>query len=223
LLTVALVVALFACGGGHNVGCGDPGNGNGGNQTPVPHVVMGALPGTHIFAAKKTTTTAFDFSLLPRVYAQTTSVALTQSWNGVCNLSPDAVGALSGAVYRLGQDLSQNCSQLWFNDDAHGTQAAANAQAGQLVIGNGTAGNLVAWTSKGTVIQEGVEVHLYVRRNGATTDTNINCVIAPGSDYLKCSSGATFQLLDGDLAIATFTKGANDKFVGLNVVFTKTL
>ncbi|HWR35976.1 MAG TPA: hypothetical protein VN622_08930 [Clostridia bacterium] len=217
LVANVLLFIMLACGGGNSQPSGDP---SGPPTSPNKAMLStSVLPGGHIHAAR--TTVAFNWSLIQPAFAQTSTISLSQSWNGACNLSPTGVSAtISGLVYRLGQDGSQNCTNQWFND-TDGSSAAANAQTGQLVVGNGTMSNLVVWTSPGTQIVSGTSVHLWVLRSGSAIDTHISCTLPAGTGYTKCSSAVQFQAMDGDYAVATFTLPQTDKFVGLNVVFTK--
>jgi hypothetical protein len=218
---ISSVLTFIACGGNHGSGNGG-GNGGGTPGASQPSLAIGIVAGTHVYAAKKTT--SFNFSIVPRANAQvTTTVALSQSWNGACNFSPGGLTQPSSFfVYGLGQTTSQNCSNEWFNE-TDGTVGIANAQVGQLVIGNGTITNLVAWTSKGTVLTttgSGV-VRIGVLRGSQKIDTGIRCTLGQGSDYVKCQSTSTFQANDGDLVFALVNVTAGDSITGLNVVFTK--
>lgn len=205
-VVLTLIALLFvACGGGSD---------HGSTQPPVnPGVekaqAVNGLPGMRVFAAKRTTT--FNWSLVPRAYAQMqTTIALSQSWTGSCDQSPDGqMQTISGLLYRLGQNTSLTCANQWFFDN-DGSGAAANSQAGQLVVGNGVLSNLVAWFSPGSNIIQGTLIHLWVLRNGQVLDTGIACTLTTGSGYQKCQNTSTYQVLDGDFVVATFAKPSTD-------------
>lgn len=219
---VSSIVTFIACGGGHS---GTGGSGGGGSTPPTKtsaRASIGPIAGMHVFAAN--TKTSFNFSLVPRAYAQVnTTVTLSQSWNGICNNSPGSLSQnASFFVYGLGQYQSANCSNSWFND-SDGSVGIDNATDGQLVVGNGTITNLVAYTGKGTVLTgaNSGKIKLGVVRGAQRLDTGITCTLGIGNDYLKCSSTQTFAALDGDQVVAIALVSPGDHLVNLNVVFTK--
>jgi len=223
-LTAALLVAgllmLGGCGGrGSSGGSGGPiGGGSGGTPQPL-QMAISPVAGGHIFAKQVTTSQIFSFDLVTVAYAQTSSISLSQSWNGICNFAPAGqVDTIHGLLYGIGQMGQPNCTSSWYTgSDASGAAASGH---GQLVIGNGTISNLVAWADEGSSMPTGIMLKLWVQRNGVAVDTGLSCVLQ-GVNFQKCSSTQLFQALDGDRVLATFTKPASDDFVGLNVLFTK--
>lgn len=223
ILVLAVIVTAIACGGG---GSHTTTTTTGHPASPSKlQAMMSALPGTHIFARKTTTTSHLHWSYSGVAYAQTSTIALSQSFNGVCDLypgsAPDTAGLINGTVsglfYRQGQTDQPACNQSWVNGD--GSLAALNAQTGSLVIGDGTISNIVAYSSAGSVMPTGTTVDVFVLRNGSPIHVG-GCTLH-GNDYQKCGVTTSFAALDGDLAIAAFTKPVGDSFKGLNVLFVK--
>lgn len=218
---VMAVMILAACGGHPPKPTPTP------TPTPAPAAqaksTTSPIPGMHVFSSTITKTIAFNWQLVPSVFAQNNTITLSQSWNGACNLAP--VGQPQRAsflVYGLGQLNAPDCNRVWsFDND--GSSAAAGAQIGQLVVGNGSLTNLVAYSSQGTNIigTGGVPVHVWVKRAGSVVDTGLTCNLPVGSGFQKCTSIVVFPVLDGDLVVATASVSGTDTLVGLNVVFTK--
>jgi len=219
-LAAALLAAGFlilSCGS--SGGGGGPVGGGGGVAPQALQMAISPVAGGHIFAKQATTSQVFSFDLVTVAYAQTSSISLSQSWNGICNFAPQGQpDVIHGLLYGIGQMGQPNCTSDWFTGpDASGAAASGR---GQLVIGNGTISNLVAWVDAGSSMPTGVGIKLWVQRNGVAMDTGLSCSLQ-GANFQKCSSTQLFQSLDGDRVLATFTKPASDDFVGLNVLFTK--
>jgi len=221
-LTAGLLLAVLlinACGGGSHISIGGGGGGGGTPVAAAPRMAISPVAGGHIFAKHATTSRTFSFDLTSVAYAQTSTIALSQSWNGICNFAPAGqADTIHGLLYGIGQTTQPNCTSSWFTGpDSSGAAASGR---GQLVIGNGTISNLVAWADAGSSMPTGVGIKIWVQRNGVAVDTGLACTLQ-GSNFQKCSSSGLFQALDGDRALATYTKPATDDFVGLNVLFTK--
>jgi len=200
--------------------------------TPVPapvvntaHVHSGASVGTHVYAAAAQPEAAFNWSLIPRAYAQTpAALSLSQSWNGTCaSFAKSTQSTASVLIYGLGQSSDQACSSYY--NDTNGSSAAMNAKDGQLVIGSGSLSNLVAWAAASGVKLSATAssglIHIWIQRGSTTLDSGIECQLTNVGSYYRCSSTTTFAVLDGDLVVATLTSEVGDTISGLNVVFTK--
>lgn len=167
-------------------------------KTPGLHAFPGAMPGFRGLTATKTT--AFDFSLTPRLHAQTsTTVTLTGSFSGFCtDLSGFAAG--SAAVLWSGSQDPSACTGTMYPD---APTAAANAPATQLVIGNGTLGPLVAYADSSTWT-----VHAFVIRAGQVVDTGISAAL----NGKRGTSTTTFAVQDGDtVAVVALSDGTTSK------------
>jgi hypothetical protein len=173
------LLILVACGG-HVATVNNPLGGK-------LHAFAGAMPGFRGLTATKTT--AFEFSIVPKVYAATTTtVSFTGSYSGFCtDLNTPQGGA---AVLWSGSQDAAACDGTFYtgNSDNSAT-AAANAPAHQLVIGDGTLGPLVAYADSSTAT-----VHAYVNRGGQILDTGILATL----DGKRGTSTTTFPVLDGD-------------------------
>jgi hypothetical protein len=183
------------------VACNSGRSGNSGSSTTTPpspahHAFIGAVPGFHGLSAKQTT--SFDFSLVPELHAQSqTTVSFTGSYSGYCSqLTPPSDGNVSAFVlYGAGSlDPSTSCSTWYENTDA-GLSAAQNANGGQLVIGDGTLGPLVAWAGSSSST-----VRAFVNRAGTVMDTGISATL---NGSVPVTSTTTFSVLNGDLVIVT--------------------
>lgn len=204
----ALVVSIFLNAALVLVACGAPpiGGNNPPSGPPPMHAYLGGVPGFHGMAAR---TTARDFSIVPRAYADTGSgVTFTGSYSGFCPALATPAGSAS-VLYGSGTTNIQDCANTWFigNPD-NGQTAAANAGGAQLVIGDGTLGPLVAWASSSTAT-----VHVYVNRAGRIVDTGISCALTGA----RCTSQATFPVLDGDTIAAV---AVSDGSPSSNLQFT---
>jgi hypothetical protein len=173
------------------------------------HAFVGAMPGFHGLTATKTT--AFEFSITPKLYAQTTTtVSFTGSYSGFCPSLNAASGAAS-LFYGSGTLDALACGTTSFagNPD-NALTAAQNAGGAQLVIGNGTLGPLVAYADSSTAT-----VRVYVNRSGQTLDTGISVTLDANSK--RGTSTATFPVLDGDtiavVAVSDGTPSKNLQFV----------
>lgn len=225
-----MVSAFVACGGGG----GSFSGGNGGGGTPgvaaKPMAFMRA--GMAMFKPQTTSagTTNPLSSIVPSVSAAT-PISLQQSFQGTCITTPNVGQIIHLALYQVGQNNSPNCQHWTFGDNA--MIAAMNATQGQLLVGAGSIGSLVVWTSPGTALSDPVPIRIFISRNGSVIDSGLACSLPTGSGYLKCDSGlVTAQGLDGDFAILIATLPFRDDnldtnndnhITNLNAVFIKTL
>jgi hypothetical protein len=217
IMTVALLVVFaVACGGGRGIGT-NPGG------TPAPGTIVhkvfssALVVGQHAY--QKQTTTAINVFGIDVAYAAASVVTLSQSFNAICNLSPNTSGTIHGILYGAGQNQFPNCTNNWFTQPDP-SLAAASASQGQVIIGNGTIGDLTCWATEGSVMPSGVVLHLWLMRGGQIIDTGLTCQLT-GNDYQKNQNAGTFAAQDGDRAIVTYTKPETDSFVNLNAVFDK--
>jgi hypothetical protein len=188
LLNVLLIIA--ACGGG-------PHKSTGSDASAKLHAFVGAMPGFRGLIAKPNT--AFDFSIVPKLQAQTASaVTFAGSYSGFCPSLNMTSG--SAAVLWSGSQDPSACNGTTYPD---APTAAANAPATQLVIGSGTLGPLVAYADSSTWT-----VRAFIQRGGQTIDTGI----AAKLDGKRGTSTATFQVQDGDtLAVVALSDGTPSK------------
>jgi hypothetical protein len=166
-------------------------------------VAAGAPEGFHGSNAKVTTT--HSFSLLPKVYAQsTTSINLTGGYSGLMPYYPPAElvqisGAAAYPIYGVGSFLTQcisgqigSSTTLCPYAQATGSMTAGQALATQgltpsqtnyvnpaFVTGAGTLGPLVVYGSAGTSSGAGTAlIEVWVLRSGAVMNTGITCSLS---------------------------------------------
>jgi hypothetical protein len=170
-------------------------------QTQVANA--GALEGFHGTSAK--TTTTHSFSLLPKVYAQTTtSINLTGGYSGFMGQYPplelqQVSGAVAYPVYGVGS-FAPFCQPISIGGSISSTslcpfaQATASMSPGQalatqgltpsqsnlvnpaFVTGAGTLGPLVVYGSAGSGSGTGTAlIEVWVLRSGAVISTGITC------------------------------------------------
>jgi hypothetical protein len=202
-LLASLVLSIFV------VGCGGTMSSSNPTSSPAPpastartqQMTAGALEGFHGTTAK--TTTTHSFSLLPKVYAQTTtSINLTGGYSGFMGTYPplelaQPTGAVAYPIYGVGsfvslcqsfQGGSVNPTQLCPFAQASGMMSAGQVLATQgvtpgpanlvnpaFVTGAGTLGPLVVYGSAGTNSSGSAVIEVWVLRNGAVMNTGITC------------------------------------------------
>ena len=165
-------------------------------SAPGLHAFVGAVPGFHGLSAKQTT--AFDFSIVPKLQAQSTNtVSFSGSYSGFCASipAPPSAGTWAVALYGSGSLVPDDCGTFTTDTDA-GLAAADSAHGGQLVIGDGTLGPFVAWADNSSAI-----VRVFVNRGGQIIDAQIPITLTGAST--RVTNPSTFSVLDGDLIIVT--------------------
>jgi hypothetical protein len=161
------------------------------NPSAKLHAFIGAVPGFHGLTATKTT--AFSFSIVPEAHAQVTqTVSFTGSYSGFCTQANPPSAALSSfTLYGAGQLDPTACANFYSDSISDAAANAAGQGGGQLVIGDGTLGPLVAYGNSTATVS------VFVKRGGQVLDTGISVTL----DGTRATSTATFPALDGDYVI----------------------
>jgi hypothetical protein len=200
LIAVLLSISVVGCGGSSMTTM---------PTTPLPTSKTttfpmngGAVAGFHGNIAK--TTTTHSFSVIPKVYAQTTTtVSLTGTFSGYSSvLPPPEIGPAAPAaypVYGVGS-LAPNCQGATLPTSSQGScpfgVATGSMTAGQalatqgltpsqgnlvnpaFVTGAGTIGPLVVYAAPGSGTGGGTElVEVWVLRAGTVMSTGISCTL----------------------------------------------
>ncbi|HUK47425.1 MAG TPA: hypothetical protein VLW06_07535 [Terriglobales bacterium] len=156
-----------------------------------------AVPG--FYGQSGNQVTSFDFSLVPKAHAQvSSSISFSGSYSGFCP-SVTAVSGVSAFVLYGGGDLSTSTCGTFYQGADAGLSAAqatvtASANSGELVIGNGTIGPLVAYADSSNAT-----VRVFVNRNGQVIDSGLAATLNGN----RGSTSSTFAVQDGDRLIVT--------------------
>lgn len=196
---------------------------------PPPHsqgtLHASAMAGFHAVSAKKVT--AFDFSLVPTVHAQTTTtITLTGSFNGFCAETPVnfVPSTASAAVIYGGGTLDPSACGHSFNTggdgNSPGQDAAQGAQNGQLIVGAGTIGPLVAYDAPESVHAGSTSAlaEVWVIRGGTVINTGLSATLGVSN---RADTVTTFPVLDGDYTVVTLTIQPGDDVKGFQYYLTK--
>lgn len=236
---LALGVALTGCSSKSSSAPKPPAN------LPSYLINGGVITGFHGSVAKKTTTSRF--SLIPLVYAQTTTVTLTGSYSGYGVYYGLSGGPVAFPVYGVGTLLPiclNQVSNVW-NGPCPSATSSGSLDPGQAlasqavsapllgaffpaaVTGDGTLGPLVVYA----VVQNSATsstsdpVEVWVFRNGQVLNSGISCslTIQPSSApaLQRCESASTFSVQDLDGIFATVTLNATDIIGNMNFLLVK--
>lgn len=210
------------------------------NPGPSPTVAArpfgsSAIPNDHTFSMASGSTQArgWGFSLVPKVYAQTTAaVSMTGNYSGFCGsgIPGPTTSSASTGIYGLGFNSPRALDECDYENSWVSTaqDVLDAADAPPLIIGGGTLSNLVCGAK--SVVMSGAtdgEIAIWVDHNGTWTETPIKCYLGAatktGNGYRATDTSDTYSVADGDnlAAVLTETGGNGDGITGLQVYLGK--
>lgn len=219
-IVTTLLLVLMACGGTHV----NPNGGGSSSGSKQMAVGFSMFPGFHALSStvKKTTTAEMNWSLVPKVYAQTqTTTTYSGSYNASCASAPSIGQDGALALFGMGQIGNPQCNDfLYFlNDDGTDSGAysvPADVQgSGQITLvrvtfglGNTTltrpdSGHIDIWLHRNNAIAG----HADCQPTLDSTDSRYKCVW----------QGAAINVLNGDTVTGAIKVHAGDNFKNVQV------